>query len=199
MLKNSDRISFERLKRVEWRDPRIAMRVVLGILTAANVAALILVLAPPGGSAQDLDAQLITLRARFGEKRAALERTKAHAAKVNLASRAGGKFEADYFTDRRVASSTFVAELSKSAAEAGIRAKEHTFLFEPVEGSDSFSMMTITGGYEGTYADLVQFVSRLDRSQRFLILDSLTAAPMQSGGLLSITIKLNAFVREVRA
>ena len=40
-------------------------------------------------------------------------------------------------------------------------------------------MMTITGGYEGTYGDLVQFMNRLDRSPRFLIVDSMNASPQQ--------------------
>jgi type IV pilus assembly protein PilO len=44
----------------------------------------------------------------------------------------------------------------------------------------------------------VHFVNRLDRSSRFLILDSLAAAPQQQGGILMITFKLNAFVREAR-
>jgi len=199
MPNDSNRVSFERWKRVNWRDPKVAMRAALGVLLLANLVALFLAISPPGGSAQVLDERLNVLRAQFAQKRAAIERSKAHAAKVSLAGQAGTKFESDYFTDRRVASSTFVAELSKAAKDSGIRPKEHTFVFEPVEGSDAFSMMTITGSYEGTYADLVQFVNRLDRSSRFLILDSLTATPVQSGALLNITIKLNAFVREARS
>ncbi|MGA3044568.1 MAG: hypothetical protein ABSF54_27660, partial [Bryobacteraceae bacterium] len=58
--------------------------------------------------------------------------------------------------------------------------------------------MTISAAYEGTYASLTKFVNLLDKSPRFLIIESLMAAPQQSnaGDLLSVTIKLDTFVRE---
>jgi hypothetical protein len=54
----------------------------------------------------------------------------------------------------------------------------------------------ITGAYEGTYGDLVQYVNRLDKSARFLIVDSLHATPVQGTNNLNVTVKLNTFVRE---
>jgi len=177
-------------------DRRVIMRMILGVLLIANLVALWLVWSPPGGSALELEAQAANLQTKASQKRAAVERTKTHASKVEKARTDETKFESEYFTDRRIASSTFVAELVKAAKDAGFKPKEHVFVFEPVEGSDSLSMMTITANYEGTYADLLQFINRLDRSSRFLILDSLTATPQQGGGLLNVTVKLNTFVRE---
>jgi hypothetical protein len=65
-----------------------------------------------------------------------------------------------------------------------------------VEGSDTLSMLTITANYEGAYADLLHFVHEVDRSPRLLIIESLNAAPLQGGGQLSVSIKLESFVRE---
>lgn len=172
------------------------MRAILGLLLLLNLIALWLVISPPGGSVAELEQQAASLQSQAALKKAALEKTRAHAQKVAQARADETNFQAQYFTDRRIASSTFVAELVKSAKDAGIKAKEHLFVFDPVEGSDTLSMMTITGNYEGTYADLVHFINRLDRSSRFLILDSLAAAPQQSGGLLNVTVKLNAFVKD---
>jgi Tfp pilus assembly protein PilO len=58
--------------------------------------------------------------------------------------------------------------------------------------------MSISAAYEGSYANLTKFVNLLDKSPRFLIIESLTAAPQQSnaGDLLSVSIKLDTFVRE---
>jgi type IV pilus assembly protein PilO len=98
--------------------------------------------------------------------------------------------------DRRTLSSTIVAELHRSAKEAGINKAQHSFTIDPIEGSDTMSMVTVVGNYEGSYGDLLQFVNRLDKSQRFLIIDTMSAAPMQGTGNLSINIKLNTFVRE---
>lgn len=181
------------------RDRRFLMRAILGALLLANLIAVWFVVSPLGGSTEDLEAQAAALRSQVAAKKAALDRTRSHATKVEKTREEETKFEAQFFTDRRVASSAFVSELVKAAKDSGIRPKEHTFLFEPVEGSDTLSMMTINASYEGTYADLVHFINRLDRSSRFLILDSLTATPQQSGGLLNVTVKLNAFVRESAA
>lgn len=178
------------------KDRKVIMRAILGVLLIGNLIALWLVWSPPGGSAMELEAQAASLQSQVTSKRAALERIRVHASKVEKARTDETTFEAQYFTDRRVASSTFVAELTKAAKDAGIKPKEHVFVFEPVEGSDTLSMMTITANYEGTYADLIQFINRLDRSSRFLILNSLTATPQQGGGLLNVTVKLNAFVKE---
>ena len=77
-----------------------------------------------------------------------------------------------------------------------MRPRERSFAYDPIEGSDTLSMMTVTANYEGTYGDLLQFVNKLDKSARFLILDTLTAAPQVSGPNLNVQIKFNTFVRE---
>lgn len=182
--------------RLALRDRRAVMRVVLAVLAVANLVATALVVWPPGGSVEQLENTLSTRRTQLIQKRALLERSKSQAGKVESGRQAAAGFEKRYFTDRRVASSAFVSEIIRQAKDAGIRAKEHSFVFEPVEGSDTLSMMTITASFEGSYADLVEFVNRIDRSERFLILDSLTAQPQLGGGVLNVAMKINAFVVE---
>jgi type IV pilus assembly protein PilO len=59
----------------------------------------------------------------------------------------------------------------------------------------------VTAGLEGDYENLVRFLNLLDRSPRFLIIESLGAAPQQSGqqagARLNVSLKLDAFVREM--
>lgn len=196
MRRNFDQLRQRIAAQAASRDPRFWVRVALGGLLLLNLIAFWIVVSPPGGSVEQLEAELVTRRAELVQRKAALERSKLHLARVETSREQDRKFQAQFFTDRRVASSTFVAELSKAAAESGLKPREHTFLFDPVEGSDTLSMMTITAAYEGTYADLLKAIHRLDRSSRFLILDSLTASPQQGTGLLNVTIKLNAFVKE---
>ncbi len=73
-----------------------------------------------------------------------------------------------------------------------------SYELQQVEGSDTLYQMSISAAYEGNYASLTKFVNQLDRSPRFLIIESLMAAPQQSNGaeLLSVSIKLDTFVRE---
>lgn len=196
MRRSFDRIRQRVAAQAASRDPRFWVRAVLGGLLLVNLIAFWFIVSPPGGSVEQLEAELVTKRAELVQRKATLERSKLNLGRVETSREQDRRFQEQFFTDRRVASSTFVAELSKAATESGLKPREHTFLFDPVEGSETLSMMTITGAYEGTYSDLLRAVNRLDRSSRFLILDSLTASPQQGTGTLNVTIKLNAFVKE---
>jgi hypothetical protein len=178
------------------RTPAAVWRIVLGVLLAANLIAVGLVLFPPGGSAADLEQERISLQAQAFTRRAQLAQTTQHAAAVQKGRAEGEKFLGDYFLARRTAYSTLLTELVAAADEAKIKPKENAYATEPIEGSDSLSLMTITANYEGTYANLMRFVHEIDRSPRMLIIEALSAAPQQGNGTLTITMKLDAFVRE---
>ena len=171
-------------------------RIVLGVLAAANIVAAILVVYPPGGSADDLERQRANLQAQAATRRAQIEQTRQHAGSVEKGRSEGEKFLNDYFLARRTAYSTLLSELDAAADQAKIKPKEHAYATEPIEGSDSLSLMTITANYEGTYANLMRFVHEIDRSPRMLIIEALNAAPQQGTGTLSVSMKLDAFVRD---
>ena len=153
------------------------------------------VLRPLGGSAEDLEAQLISMRQQAIQRKAQLQRTRALVAKIEQARTSGDDFLNSYFLNRQTTYSTLVGELDHAAKETGIRPKDRAFVIDPIEGSDTLSMMTITANYEGSYGDLLQFVNRLDKSGRFLILDTLTATPQQGTPVLNVAVKLNTFVK----
>jgi hypothetical protein len=168
---------------------------VLGVLLALNLIAGFFYFFPPGGSADELDAALAQTRKQIQNTRATLDRSHSAVKKVQTARQEQENFVQGYFIDRRTASSTILTEIGAMAKKAGVTPREHSFTIDPIEGSDVFSMMTITANYEGTYADLVGFVNAVDRSRRFLIIDSIAAQPMQTGGLQA-RFKMNAFLRE---
>ena len=58
------------------------------------------------------------------------------------------------------------------------------------------SQLTITAGFEGTYQSLTKFVNLLDKSPKFLIIESMQASPQQAGAVLNVSLKLDTFVRE---
>src|SRR5260370_5115444 len=188
--------NFSYWKGLVMRDSQLGLRVTLGILLAANLVAAWAVFRPVGGSAEELDQQLAQMRKQIQQKRIALKRTDMISSKMDQARQAGDSFFNSYFMSRKTASSTILLELRKAAKDSGMKPKGDAFTFEPIEGSDLLSMMTISANYEGTYGDLLQFVNRLDKSQRFLILENLQAAPQQGSGLLNVLIRLNTFVRE---
>lgn len=179
------------------RDPKTAIRALLGVLLFCNLLALYFIFFPLGGSPEELDRQLNSLRRQIREQTQSLDRAKIIASKVEKGRVQGDAFMQDYFLDSGNAYSTIVGDLVDAAKRASIRAKEHSYQTEPVEGSDDLSMMSIVGNYEGTYADLLHFVNEIDRSKRLVILENLSAQPQQgSGGILNVAVKFDAFVKE---
>ena len=184
------------LKGLRVKDPRVAARAVVGGLLLANVAAALFAFHPWGGTAEDLRREQESLRGQLSRAQAKLTRTRALVSKVQQARKEGDRFLSDYITDRRVTFATIAEELNRIAKDAGIKQKEVSVVLEPVEGSDALSQMTISAGYEGTYANLTKFVNLLDKSPRFLIIESMTASPQQTGPNLNVSFKLDTFVRE---
>ncbi len=172
-------------------------KIALGALVVANLAAYFLLVKPVGGgSASDLEAQLANLQMQIKRQQFSLRSARDLVTKMEGARSEHDRFMQTYFMDRRTMSSTILSEIKDSAAAAGLTPKEHSFGFEPIEGTENLGMMTITANYEGTYPNLFKFVNLIDRSKRFLIIDNIQAAPQQSGAKLVARFKINAFVRE---
>jgi len=180
------------------KDPRVLARAILAVLLLANIIAAVFVFRPWGGSREEMEQRAVDLQREVQQRQAALARLRSIVGKVETARQAGDDFLSEHFTNQQVAYSTLLEELGQASKEVGIEEREHSFAFEPVEGSDTLGVLKITANYQGSYADLVQFVNRLDRSKRFLIVESLTASPQQNSGVLNVNMKLNAFVQELR-
>ncbi len=57
-------------------------------------------------------------------------------------------------------------------------------------------MMTISAAFEGTYQNLVNFIAELDHSEQLLIIESMSAAPQQGSNILTVSMKIDAFIRD---
>lgn len=177
------------------RDPRALVKGVLGALTFANIIAALFWIGPFGSSPEQLESELSTLRVQLQSQQAALTRLRSLAQKIESARSQQEEFVKTWFIERRTASSAILSELENAAKQSGLRPRDHSFVIEPVDGTDWISMMTITANYEGAYSDLIEFVHFIDRSGRFLILDSITASPQQNTGLLNTRFRIHTFVR----
>jgi Tfp pilus assembly protein PilO len=184
------------LSGLKWRDPRVGMRALIGLLLAANLVAAVFAFKPFGGGADDLRRERQQLMQQLAQLTAQANRAKGIAAKVQTARTEGDKFLDSYVTDRRVVTSTIQSDLMQMAKDAGITLTPTTWNAEPIEGSDSLSMLTINAGCTGTYANLAKFVNAVDKSDRFLIIESLVAAPQQQGANLNVALKLDTFIKE---
>lgn len=190
MLRNFD------LKAVAWSSPQTLVRAGLGVLFAANLVAAGFAFHWWGDSPADLERKLNDARHDLANARDRLSNSKTLAAKIATARTQGGSFMGEYMTPRRTTYSTILGELNQMAQQSGIKYREGSVVRDAIEGSQSLSMLTISTGYEATYPNLLKFMNLIDKSKRFMIIESLQAQPQQQSGILLVTIKLYTFVRD---
>jgi Tfp pilus assembly protein PilO len=187
-----------RFRGITVKDPRVAMRIVIGILLAANLAAAVIAFKPFGGSAADLAQEQQSLSAQLAQMQARLKTSRQLVEKVQAARKDGDVFLTRYFMDEATKSAVIVAELTDMAKEAGIKMGQAQFTPEPIDGSDDMQVLTTQVGFDGTYANLTKFVNLVDKSPRFMIIENMqAAAPQQQGGnSLSVSLKIDCFVKQ---
>lgn len=179
-----------------WKSTQNLLRLGIAALVVANLLAAAFAFHWFGNPAEDTQTQVRAMQRQLAAVQSHLGTARSLSSKVEQARGAGDQFLATYMTDRRNTYSTVLAELNRIAADSGMKSKEKALPpLEPIEGSDNLSIMTVTANYEGTYPQLVKFVNLLDKSQRFIIIESLQAAPQQGSPALNISVRVNTFVR----
>ena len=142
--------------------------------------------------------ELSIARAQLGASQVRLKRSRLLTANIDKGKAESESFLATYFTNRRYTYSTIINEINQAAKTAGMNMKEATFAsLDPIEGTDDLEMLTVSVNFEGGYPQLVKLVNLMDRSPRFLIIESLQIASPPKGDTYDVTIKLNAFVRDM--
>lgn len=177
------------------RSPQNLVRGALGVLLLANLVAAWFVFQTPGGTLEQLESDLIAKRKQLVVRQQSLERMKRIAETALKAREGGDRFLNTYFLPRRNAYSMLEVDLANASRSTGIRARERSYSYEPIEGSDTLGMLNISANFEGSYADLMELLGHLDRSKRLLIIEQLQAQPQQGTGALAIVVKMNAFFR----
>jgi Tfp pilus assembly protein PilO len=183
------------------KDPRVAMRIVIGVLLIANVAAAIVAFKPFGGSADDLRREAESLRAQVARMQQVLKNSRELASKVEKAREERDQFIKKYFTDTDTTSAMILTELDQASKSAGIKMGQAQFTPEEIVGSETMHMLRTNVGFEGNYVNFTKFVNLLDKSPRFMVIENLNAAaPQQQGGqLLNVTLTIDTFVKETAA
>lgn len=114
---------FARLSRLPERfgkDPRVFVRVALGVLLLANLVAAFFVFRPWGGSPEDLQRRLSQLRAGLRQREETVRRFRALVETVEKTHGEAGRFMARHFLDDRAAYSTVLTELSELAQRKSV-------------------------------------------------------------------------------
>jgi type IV pilus assembly protein PilO len=182
---------------VAWKEPKVLVRIALGLLLAANLVAAGYALNIFGSSPEVLNEALVSAEARLQADQARLTRSRVLTSNIGRGKSESDTFLANYFTNRRNTYSTIISEITETAKSAGMKTQEWTIApLDPIEGSDDLSMMTISINFEGSFAQFVKFVNLLDRSPRFLIIESMQVAPQPKGDVLNTNLKLHVFIKD---
>ena len=182
---------------INFKEPKFLVRAILGLLLLANLIAATFAFHLIGDSPADLGARLASIRSGLLSAQLRLNKSRALAANIERSREQGDRFLAVNMTSRRHTYSEIFAETNKLVVAAGMKMGEANFAVpDPIEGSDDLDTLAMTANFEGGYSQLVKFVNLLDRSPRFLVLQSLQVSPQPKGDILNVTIKLSTFVRD---
>ena len=183
----------------DLREPKVLVRAALGILLTANLIAAAFAFHLIGDSPEALSRQVATALSTKQLAQAKLNRSRTLTGNVDRGKNEGERFLASYMTPRRYTFSTIIGEMNDASKTSGMKMLDATIApLDPIEGSEDLDMMTISVNFEGGYNELVKFVNLLDRSKRFLILESLTVTPRPKGEVLAVNVRLNTFVKDDR-
>jgi len=184
------------LSQIQLKDPRVILRGILGVLLAANLAAAVVAFKPFGGSADDLRRERASLQQQLTQLQAQVGKSKKLVEKVQTARNAGEEFMQEYITDYRVVTSTLQGELVNMAENSGVTLQPTSTSLEAVDGSDTLFKVRMNAGCQGNYASLSKFINLMDRSSRFLIIESLSVTPLQAGDKLNVTLQVDTYIRQ---
>jgi Tfp pilus assembly protein PilO len=179
------------------REPKVMVRAALGVLLAANLVAAAFAFHLIGESPETLSQQVAGALTEKQTAQAKLNRSRVLTGKIGKGKEEGEKFLSSYMTSRRYTFSTIIGEMNDASKASGMKMLDANIApLDPIEGSEDLDMMTISVNFEGGYAELVKFVNLLDRSKRFLIIESLTVTPRPKGDVLTVNVRLNTFVKD---
>jgi type IV pilus assembly protein PilO len=181
---------------VSFSDPKFVVRLCLGVLLAANLVAAAFAFHLFDPSPEALERDLAAALSQRAAAQARLLRSRNLTANIDRGKTEGERFVGAYMTPRQFTYSTIINELISTSKTAGMDKPQAQIALNAIPGSDDLDMMSVTMSLEGKYAQLVKFVNLLDRSPRFLIIESLTVTPRAKSDVLTVNVKLDTFVKD---
>lgn len=179
-----------------WRRriPHRNVWIVIALLAVFDVAFWAVAVRPLSNREEQRRVRLASLEQQIEQRRASVEKLEAATERVESATETGDGLLEQLTLDRQTTYSTLLSELVEASDEAGVQFRETSFETVEVEGNEAFGRLRVSANFRGNYENLVQFLNRLDRSEQFLIIEQLGAAPSDEGGL-RFSIRIDTFVR----
>lgn len=167
----------------------------LVVLAVLNGLFFALALRPASARASADREALRTLEEDLQARRSIVARYRAIRASLGDASREDAAFLQQKFLPRASGYSTIMAEVDKLGQETRVRRGAVNYNLLEVEGHPELFQVQIQTTVEGDYANIVQFINKVERDPLFLLIDQIAAA---GGSVAPAAMALPNQVRPVR-
>jgi len=180
----------DKIKLAGWKIAAIA---VLGVLLAVDLGLAVLLWQLRQSDPSGMHAERTALETKAKLLKADIARGE----KIRKNMPDVGK-EADRFYQQELPSATkgysgIVEDLGEIASKAGLKTSATKFSEAPVKGR-GVTQIAIADSVEGNYASVLQFITGLERSKSFYLLDDLSLDGVEAGHL-HLTLELRTYFR----
>ena len=168
------------------------IRWALGVILAIDVGLVILNLRGPG-SPQQLRAENNRFRAQLSLLEADVKRGKSIQRDMDKVQGDCDRFFAEELRPATRGYSAIEADLGAIAGKAGLRTDAVTFRQRDISGRGVVEI-EVAAAVEGDYANVINFINGLERSNNFYVLDGLSLASSTAGNL-RLNLQLRTYFR----
>jgi len=152
---------------------------------------------PLGAREQEIIAAIKVLETQVKQRVETFEHVRSIVKRIESAHLIGSNLMENITVSRQVAFSTLVTALDAAANRAKIENLDRAYNIEPVENISEYSIVRVSANFRGQYENVVRFLNLIDRSETFLIIESLEASPRLDSQDLQITMRIDTFVRDL--
>jgi Tfp pilus assembly protein PilO len=170
------------------------VKVGLGVLLLLDAVLIVVTIRSGGSERPEQEAATRSLQIRRNQLHASVARLQAIQTGLADAQAEGNDFYEYRFFNTKAGYSAIVSEFEKIASQTGARKNSVSFKAQP--SAEGLSEVEITTVVEGDYGALVGFVNRLERSERFYLIQSLSLSSA-SGGMIRLTLRIKTYFRGV--
>ncbi len=162
---------------------RARIQMLLAVLVVLNAVLLFLVFRPPGRSLAERQAESKRSRASYDSTLATVKQMRDLRAKLGSAIQNDEKFSIEHFLSRRTAFSAMLSDLERLASENQLKTSTVSYLLKEETKRPGFENVAVNMTVEGGYPELMRFVNKLERSDLFWIVHTMTVSSSQARGL----------------
>lgn len=176
-----------------WAQTKKTITIALAILLAADVAAGVFLWRTSRQRPEQMRAEVqqLTLQAKL--RQADVARGQKIRASLPQVGKDCSQFYQSTFLTPETGYSTIDADLSSIADKAGLHISDTNFKQSETK-THGVKEISISTSVEGNYASIIQFISGLEQSRNFYLLNDLQLTSAK-GGAIKLNLKLRSFFR----